>query len=111
MANVLTFVQLPGALTFGKSGARIESGLVKVRPFGGAGRIFGSLSKSAQPCAGYKVQLYHSRTRQLVRETATDAAGSWAFDGIDRSQPFDVEALDPAGVYRAIVVVGRYPEL
>ncbi len=82
--------------------------------FGGQGCIYGTVELYAQ--AGNtplprRVRLHRSRDGLLVRETWSDAQGSYRFDGITDRYTYDVIAWDHEGLQQSVVANDLTPEV
>lgn len=81
--------------------------------FGGTGCIYGTVELYAQ--AGNiplprRVRLHRSRDGMLVRETWSDAQGTYRFDGITERYNYDVIAWDHEGLQQSVVANDLTPE-
>lgn len=81
--------------------------------FGGQGCIYGAVELYAQ--AGNiplprRVRLHRSRDGLLVRETWSDAQGSYRFEGISERYTYDVIAWDHEGLQQSVVANDLRPE-
>lgn len=80
---------------------------------GGFGRISGTVEERANPTdrpLSRRVRLFHEVSGRFVAETWSDAAGAYAFEGLDLTQRYSVVAYDYAANYRAVIADNIQPE-
>lgn len=81
--------------------------------FGGAGRVYGTVARKNTPANVpliRRVRLHISRDGRMIRETWSNADGSYEFKSISMNYEYDTVAWDHETVYRTVVANNLKPE-
>lgn len=79
----------------------------------GRGQVLGTLFAKGDPNAPMqrKLRCFDEATGRLLAETTSDAAGNYAFTGLDPTRRVFVVAFDDQDHYRAVVADKLLPQL